>query len=199
MKKGEQSKNKLIECAAELFWKNGYNATGINDILAAAQLPKGSLYFYFNSKKDLAIEAATFFERKINQWIEKTAQEKEWEDFVTDIVAKMLKSAKDNHHFGCPFAVVGLDVAFLEPDIASRYAESMEKLKNIFESVFLFSGISKEQVANLANQAFAIYEGDLLMFRISNNIEKLNQMQNNLIGLYRDFVKANGCKYGTKR
>ena len=30
--KGEQTKNKLIECAAELFFKNGYNATGINDI-----------------------------------------------------------------------------------------------------------------------------------------------------------------------
>ena len=27
MKKGEESRQRLIECAAELFWKNGYSAT----------------------------------------------------------------------------------------------------------------------------------------------------------------------------
>ena len=53
MKKGEESRQRLIECAAELFWKNGYSATGISEILKQTDLPKGSFYFYFKSKDDL--------------------------------------------------------------------------------------------------------------------------------------------------
>ena len=50
MKKGEESRQRLIECAAELFWKNGYSATGISEILKQTDLPKGSFYFYFKSR-----------------------------------------------------------------------------------------------------------------------------------------------------
>ena len=45
MKKGEESRQRLIECAAKLFWKNGYSATGISEILRQTDLPKGSFYF----------------------------------------------------------------------------------------------------------------------------------------------------------
>ena len=55
MKKGEESRQRLIECAAELFWKNGYSATGISEILKQTGLPKGSFYFYFKSKDELAV------------------------------------------------------------------------------------------------------------------------------------------------
>ena len=36
MKKGEESRQLLIECAAELLWKN---ATGISEILKQTDLP----------------------------------------------------------------------------------------------------------------------------------------------------------------
>ena len=39
MKKGEESRQRLIECAAKLFWKNGYSATGISEILKQTDLP----------------------------------------------------------------------------------------------------------------------------------------------------------------
>ena len=40
MTKGEESRQRLIKCAAELFWKNGYSATGISQILSQTGLPK---------------------------------------------------------------------------------------------------------------------------------------------------------------
>lgn len=45
MKKGEASKEHLIVCAGDLFWRNGYEATGLSDILKASGLTKGSFYF----------------------------------------------------------------------------------------------------------------------------------------------------------
>ena len=40
MTKGEESRQRLIKCAAELFWKNGYSATVISQILRQTGLPK---------------------------------------------------------------------------------------------------------------------------------------------------------------
>ena len=52
MRKGDESRQRLIRCAAELFWRNGYAATGIQEILKETGLPKGSFYFYFKSQSN---------------------------------------------------------------------------------------------------------------------------------------------------
>ncbi|WP_050929054.1 TetR/AcrR family transcriptional regulator [Aestuariivita boseongensis] len=55
------TKDRLIQAAARLFRRYGYNGVGLNDILEAAKAPKGSLYHHFpNGKTDLAIAAATW-------------------------------------------------------------------------------------------------------------------------------------------
>ena len=40
-----------------LLWSKGYNATSVNDIVKEAGIPKGSFYFYFESKEDFAVKA----------------------------------------------------------------------------------------------------------------------------------------------
>ncbi len=191
MTKGEQSKNKIISCASELFWRNGYSATGINDILAAAQLPKGSFYFYFNSKKVLALETAAYFEKKINNWVRREAQDKDWATFISNLVEEMVRAAENDRHSGCPFAVMGLETAFSEPDIALHSTNSLRALQEIFESALLFSGITAEKAPGLAHSALAVYEGHLLLYRINKDPEELKSMCNDLIGLYNS-VKPDG-------
>lgn len=188
--KGEQSKNKLIECAAELFVQKGYNATGINDILSCAGLPKGSFYFHFANKKDLAVKVSIYFERKIGEWILRTAKGKVWENFITDLIEEMIEAAENKKHFGCPFAVLGLEIAFSEPDIATYYSESMRKLIDIFASVFEFSGIPKSKSSIIATRAFAIYEGYLLYYRVSKNIDALRMMLRDLIAVYKNYEEV---------
>jgi TetR/AcrR family transcriptional regulator, lmrAB and yxaGH operons repressor len=47
---------RILECASLLFRQRGYHAVGINDILAAADVPKGSLYHHFPAgKAELAV------------------------------------------------------------------------------------------------------------------------------------------------
>ncbi|WP_299226641.1 TetR/AcrR family transcriptional regulator [uncultured Psychroserpens sp.] len=47
----------LLEKGIELLWSKGYNATSVNDIVKIAGIPKGSFYFYFESKEDFAVKA----------------------------------------------------------------------------------------------------------------------------------------------
>ncbi len=57
MRKGEQTRRKIIERAAPLFNKRGFNGCSMQDISAATGLEKGSLYTHFNNKEELALEA----------------------------------------------------------------------------------------------------------------------------------------------
>lgn len=43
----------IINNAGELFYKNGYNATGINEIIAKSTIAKATLYHHFKSKEDI--------------------------------------------------------------------------------------------------------------------------------------------------
>ncbi|TYA74000.1 TetR/AcrR family transcriptional regulator [Seonamhaeicola marinus] len=47
----------LLEKGMEILWFKGYNATSVNDIVKAAEVPKGSFYFYFESKEDFVVKA----------------------------------------------------------------------------------------------------------------------------------------------
>ena len=47
----------LLEKGMDLLWAKGYNATSVNDIVKAAKVPKGSFYFYFESKDDFVLKA----------------------------------------------------------------------------------------------------------------------------------------------
>ena len=51
------TRDHLIDVGLGLLHRNGYNATGLSDILKAADVPKGSFYHHFGSKEDFAAAA----------------------------------------------------------------------------------------------------------------------------------------------
>jgi TetR/AcrR family transcriptional repressor of nem operon len=53
----KSTREDLIDVGVELMHQNGYNATGLTDILKAANVPKGSFYHHFGSKEDFAAAA----------------------------------------------------------------------------------------------------------------------------------------------
>ena len=55
MPRPDRSRAALVESAAQLFRRQGYAATGVNQILAAADVKAGSLYHHFpDGKAELA-------------------------------------------------------------------------------------------------------------------------------------------------
>ena len=56
MKKGEKRRQMLLEIAYDLFIRNGYENTSVDDIITAAQIAKGTYYYYFESKEQMLEE-----------------------------------------------------------------------------------------------------------------------------------------------
>jgi TetR/AcrR family transcriptional regulator, transcriptional repressor for nem operon len=53
----KSTREHLIDVGVGLMHQNCYNATGLTDILKAANVPKGSFYHHFGSKEDFAAAA----------------------------------------------------------------------------------------------------------------------------------------------
>lgn len=53
-----RTRNRLVEAAAELFHRDGFETTSLATVTAQARVSKGALYFHFATKADLAAAVA---------------------------------------------------------------------------------------------------------------------------------------------
>lgn len=58
-------KEEIIEAAHELFWKNGFFATGVDQIIAESGVSKRTMYKYFDSKTDLVIAVIDSYKKRV--------------------------------------------------------------------------------------------------------------------------------------
>lgn len=58
--RGEKTKRNIIKAAEKLFGENGYNNTQIVDIARASNIGMGTIYLYFNSKKEILSEVIKY-------------------------------------------------------------------------------------------------------------------------------------------
>lgn len=180
MKKGEIAKANLIQTAATLFWKYGYHATGINEILKEAKVSKGSFYFYFNGKEDLARATIDFYEEKVITLLKTAATESPtWEDFVKAFTSAMERYAKRKHNYGCPFAALGMELAFSSPNLTNAFGKSLEKIRQLFCDVLRKSDC--QDVDNLSKRCLPCYEGHLLLYRMNKNPVQFKALCEDLI------------------
>ena len=63
-----QPRQRILETAFTLFHTQGYNSTGINQIIADSNVAKASFYQHFKSKEDLCVE---FLNKRHDFWFNK--------------------------------------------------------------------------------------------------------------------------------
>ncbi len=59
MNASTDKKQHLLDSGMAVIFRQGYNGTGVQDIVDAAGVPKGSFYNYFDSKEAFAVEGVT--------------------------------------------------------------------------------------------------------------------------------------------
>lgn len=71
------TRQKLLDAGLSAFIKQGYNGTGIQQIVDGAGLPKGSFYNYFKSKEDFVAEVIGHYTLSFNEFLESKVKESE--------------------------------------------------------------------------------------------------------------------------
>lgn len=66
-RKRQSTKSRIVKAAWNLFYKNGYEHTTIEDIIAASKTSKGTFYHYFKGKEALLNSLSYLFDQKYEE------------------------------------------------------------------------------------------------------------------------------------
>ena len=103
---------RLIAAASTLFRDKGYAATGLSEILAAAGVPKGSLYHHFpGGKEDLALACADVGGKIVLRMADRAMGEADDLGSAFDAFSDALEAAFAKHGGwrGCPVTSTLID------------------------------------------------------------------------------------------
>ena len=70
------NKEDILAKGEILLRTQGYNKTGINEILKASGIPKGSFYNFFESKEDFGLQVLAYYSDGIIRFIKRLLQDK---------------------------------------------------------------------------------------------------------------------------
>lgn len=92
-----------LDAATETFWRHGYEATSVADLMHAMGLHKGSVYKAFGSKHDLFMRV---FQRYLDNLLETTRQAMEGVSSPTDAIQRFIAyvrrtGVEKDIHKGC--------------------------------------------------------------------------------------------------
>ena len=57
----QQTKELLLAKGAEILHRKGFHDSGIQEVLEATGVPKGSFYYYFKSKEDFGLQVIDIY------------------------------------------------------------------------------------------------------------------------------------------
>jgi AcrR family transcriptional regulator len=68
IKAGYNARDAIISAASKLFYANGYNAVGVDDIAKTAQVAKMTFFKHFKNKNELVEETLKYRSHKFSNW-----------------------------------------------------------------------------------------------------------------------------------
>ena len=71
--KAEETRQTIIEKAAVIFNKNGYQRTTMSTLTRALGLTKGAIYGHFTDKDELAVEAFRYSVRQMSERLRRSS------------------------------------------------------------------------------------------------------------------------------
>lgn len=177
------AKNRLMQVIVELIWIGSYGSTTIDDICERANVKRGSFYYFFNSKADLAVAAMDEEWEKHRPDLDKIFSPvvppldrlKRYCDYGYELQAEWKK--KCGHVLGCSLFTLGSEVSTQEPQLTKKIQEILDQKRKYLESAIRDAHaqglINAPDASSKARMLFTYYEGRLTEARIQNDLDLL--------------------------
>ena len=170
--KGEQTREKILNQAAQVFNRQGFRATTINDLIEAAGTTKGNLYFHFSGKEEVGLEVLRREKEAFLKFLDAALKG----DTPGAGLDNFFRSAYEKHHSrdfvgGCPFGNTALEASDTAPVFAELVAgvfdEWIGKIQNKIAEAQEAGQVRGDLPAqDLAELVVATVEGGIMQARL---------------------------------
>ena len=181
------TKQKLLSTAIELIWENSYGSISVDDICSRAGVNKGSFYYAFKTKSDLAVAAFEQHSNHKRPIMDKlfSSQEAPLDrlNAYCDMVVndQLAKYRSFGRILGCPFASVGCELSTQDERIRQKTEEIAERvvryLAGAIRDAVVEGSIQAEDPGQLARECYYFVTGLLTQAKIQNNPDTLQRLK----------------------
>ncbi|MFV1995360.1 MAG: TetR/AcrR family transcriptional regulator [Verrucomicrobiales bacterium] len=155
----------MVEVAADLFYAQGYRATGIKQIMDAVGIAKGTFYTHFTSKEELGIAWLRKRHLKWNRWLEEMLATKPTPRTKLLGALDFLEQWMANSEYrGCAFLNTLSEVPDAENPMRAEVEAHKLDLRNRFRELVLahFGGKGSRRIGRMSDIIFLLFEGALI-------------------------------------
>ncbi len=152
----------IVHTASDLFYKNGYNLTGINEIIKEAGIAKATLYNHFSSKEEICLaylkhKNVTFL-KQIETFALKAPEGKDQLLALFDFLVLFFNGKEFN---GCwcirTVAEIPLENEMIRTEIQHQKNDFIAVIERLVASNI--PKISTHKSKHIAKQIYVLYEG----------------------------------------
>lgn len=193
MKQESESKRKLLETAMEMIWESSYGSVSVDDICTKAGVNKGSFYYAFKSKSDLAVAAfERYWENKrplLDKLFSPQIPPLERLDNYCQLI---IKDQKEKYRsfgkmLGCPFCSVGSELSTQDEKIRLKAeqmsARQMKYLESLVRDLAAAGMIEVKDTSELAQEIYSYVTGVLMQAKIENSVKHVERLQHGVMRL----------------
>lgn len=157
-------RDRILNVASRLFYEQGYNLTGINQIIEEADIARGSLYNHFESKTDLLVAYLWEYQQnlfaEIDTYLRRvTDPKKKIAAFFDYRIQRQQKLAFK----GCAFCKISAEVSQDEAKVLEVVTAQKNRMKQVIRTMVEESGHRKILTDDmLTEMIFMLQEGAIV-------------------------------------
>lgn len=173
MSKGEQTREMILERAAQLFSRQGYFGSSLSDIMQETGLEKGGIYNHFNSKEQLALEAFDYAFGLVQQRTREALSDKKHAiERLHAVLAVFERFVEDPPVVGgCPIMNTAIEADDAHPALRDRARGAMDNWRTTIHRI-INKGIERGEVRSdvdadvVATLFITTLEGAIMLSRL---------------------------------
>lgn len=170
------SRDRLIETASRLFQQQGYQGTGLSQIVEESGAPRGSVYFLFpGGKEELAIEAIKQSTSLVRKQIEIAASNCHTvEEWIRLLGSHFIQDLEGSDYLrGCPVSTVTLESVPDSPALQKVCRQAYESWLEDITGFLVQFNFEKDTAYELSVFLLSVVEGALILCRAKGSTEPL--------------------------
>lgn len=194
MRPESDTKTKLLETASDLIWQSSYGSVSVDDICTAAGVNKGSFYYAFKSKSDLAVAAfehnwQTTIQPAMDQAFSAQLSPLNRIDKYCELVVEGQKKklASFGKILGCPFSSLGCEISTQDEKIRQKAEQVSARMIKYIESLardLVADGLIENCDTNqLAQEVYFHVAGVMMQAKIENSLKPLDRLKHGVLRL----------------
>ena len=193
MPRHTDSRERLIQTASELVWRQSYYGTSVDAICEHCQIKKGSFYHHFPSKQALVIAALDHQWQGFRHFLDESFSSslppiERFRTYLKGTFASQLQHFEQAHFvLGCPLYSLGTEIGTQEPEIRAKIDDHLGTMARYFTTPLRDAIASGDIPACdselLARQILSFCEGSMSLGRIGNTLRPIQDMESGVMRL----------------